>query len=112
MDGPTLDGLTRRLDHLERGLRRWRALGSLAWLLLASGTVINLVLLFGPGQQEEPQQQADADEEDTVEDKVQARSFVLVDEDGKPRALLGLRADGTPALAFSDAEGKVIWKAP
>ena len=104
---PTLITLIHRLDRLEKSLGRWRVLGSAAWILLAAGLTANFLLALEPLEPNEAQVEADA-----VEDRVQARSFVLVDDDGKPRALLGLRADGTPALAFSDSQGKVIWKAP
>jgi len=104
---PTLITLIHRLDRLEKSLGRWRVLGSAAWILLAAGLTANVLLAPEPQEPNKAQVEADA-----VEDRVQARSFVLVDDDGKPRALLGLRADGTPALAFSDSQGKVIWKAP
>ena len=109
---PTLSTLVRRLDHLERSLRRWRVLGSAAWILLAAGLTANFLLALEPLEPNEARAPAETDEGDAIVDKVQARSFVLVDDEGKPRALLGLRADGTPALAFSDSEGKVVWKAP
>lgn len=107
---PTLITLIHRLDRLEKSLGRSRVLGSAAWILLAAGLTANVLLAREP--QEPNKAQVEADEADAVEDRVQARSFVLVDDDGNPRALLGLRADGTPALAFSDSQGKVIWKAP
>lgn len=109
---PTLITLIHRLDRLEKSLGRWRVLGSAAWILLAAGLAANVLLAREPQEPNKAQVEAEADEADAVEDRVQARSFVLVDDDGKPRALLGLRADGTPALAFSDSQGKVIWKAP
>ncbi len=114
MTEPALDTLTQRLDRLERGLRRWRVLASLAWLLLAVGIGVNLaavsrVSLRPPDSQDST---PDAEEEPVAEDEVRAKSFVLVDDDDVPRAVLALRPDGAPALVFSDAAGKVLWKAP
>ncbi len=43
---------------------------------------------------------------------MRARAFVLVDDEGRPRAALAMRPDGTPALAFSTDDGRIIWKAP
>jgi len=39
---PTLSTLVRRLDHLEKSLRRWRVLGSAAWILLAAGLDVDV----------------------------------------------------------------------
>jgi hypothetical protein len=114
MTEPTLDTLTQRLDRLERGLRRWRVLASAAWLLLAVGIAINLAAVSRvPVRPPESQgSTSEAEEEPAAEEEVRAKSFVLVDDDDAPRAVLALRPDGAPALVFSDAAGKVLWKAP
>lgn len=67
MDQPTL---TQRLDRLERELRRWKILGSAAVAVLA------LVVLMGAKGAKVP-------------DEIRAKRFVLVDEIGKQRAVLG-----------------------
>jgi hypothetical protein len=110
------DQIVQRLTRLERGLRRWRALGAVAWLLLAAGLALNTTLLLkamsasdaevgGPGDNEEPPWVSEQDE-------VRSHAFVLVDSDGRPRAALAFRPDGTPALAFTDGDGRLIWTAP
>ena len=40
-----------------------------------------------------------------VQDVVTARRFVLVDETGQPRAVLGVGAEGEWALSLADAAG-------
>jgi hypothetical protein len=111
MNEETLEAVVERMDRLERGLRRWRILESTAWTILTVGVILNLFLVFrAVSLIEEPEEEPD--EAAQVEEEVRAKSFVLVDEDGRPRAALGFRADGTPALAFSDREGKLLWKAP
>ena len=111
-DADSLPALAHRLERLERGIRRWRVLGGIAWAGLALGVALNLALLVrvpgALGTDDEP----DTDESQVAEDEVRARAFVLVDDEGRPRGAFGLRADGNPALAFSDAQGKIIWKAP
>jgi len=119
MNGPTPDILIQRLDRLERSARRLRIGGAVILAILALLTVLNLLLLVGTarslvrivGGGDSAQDDAGSEEGD-VEEEVRARAFVLVDDDGNPRAVLAVRADGTPALAFSDQGGKVIWKAP
>ena len=43
--------------------------------------------------------------------EIRANSFVLEDENGKPRALLGVNKDGTGLLLY-DENAKEIWSAP
>jgi hypothetical protein len=111
MSSPEMETLMRRLDRLERGLRRWRILGGVAWTALAVSIAFMYVLAFHPV---EPDSETDEgpSPEASVEDEVRARAFVLVDDEGQPRAALAMRPDGTPALAFTDAEGRITWKAP
>jgi hypothetical protein len=101
MDESMLDALRQGLDRVERRLRRWRILAFIGWALLVRAISAQLA-----AQQEGASDTAEAEEE------VLAKRFVLVDEDGRPRAALAIRPDGSPGLAFSDEAGKVIWKAP
>ncbi len=112
MDDPTLDALTQRLDRLERRLRRWRILGSIAWAVLIAGNILSLLLLVEVSRQLGAAMEEMAGADEAVETVVVAKRFILVDDDGNPRAVLALRADGSPSLAFSDKDGKLIWKAP
>ena len=41
--------------------------------------------------------------------KMTAQSFVVVDEDGKRRAELGITREGEGALRVFDAHGKLVW---
>jgi hypothetical protein len=113
MDDQTVAALTQRLEALERRIRHWRRISGIAWIALAAALALNLLVL-APGLFSSGTPTADPDmaDTDTTEEEVRARAFVLVDDDGHPRALLGLRSDGTPALAFSDRDGKIVWKAP
>ncbi len=101
----------RRLDRLERGLRRWRIVGGVAWTALAASIALMYVLAFHPF---EPDSEADEapDREASIEDEVRAHAFILVDDEGLPRAALAMRPDGTPALAFTGPDGRITWKAP
>lgn len=108
----TLDSLAARLDRLERSLRRWRAVGCVAWALLVGGVALSLLLLVGISRELHAPPEGAAQEDEAAEEQVVAKRFVLVDEDGSPRAALAIRADGSPGLAFSDKDGRIIWKAP
>jgi hypothetical protein len=109
MSDDDVDALTQRLDRLERGLRRWRILGSVAWTALAASVALIYVLAFHPiGGTESGADDSPA----VVEDEVRARAFILVDDEGAPRAALAIRPDGTPALAFTSEDGRITWKAP
>lgn len=112
MTEPGLDVLAQRLDRMERRLRRWRLFGSLTLTVLAAGIALNLALLLGNPLRREIRAEDEETEDEGIEESIRARAFFLVDEDGTPRAAMTFRADGTPALAFSDRNGKVIWKAP
>jgi hypothetical protein len=78
------DHLTRRLDRLERENRRLKLLGGLALLGVAAVTVMG--------------QSTPAPVANTLE----AERFVLRDGAGNVRATLGLRPDGSAALALAD----------
>jgi hypothetical protein len=112
MSDSTVDILIERLDRLERGLRWWRILGVIGWAALAASVAFGYVLVFRPAGAPDGQDDAESDTQEFVEDEVKARAFVLVDEEGRPRAALGMRPDGTPALAFSTEDGHIVWKAP
>jgi hypothetical protein len=111
LSSPEVEILMRRLDRLERGLRRWRILGGVTWTALAASIALMYVLAFHPiepdfGTAEDPGQDV------AVDDEVRAHAFVLVDDEGQPRAALAMRPDGTPALAFTGPDGSITWKAP
>ena len=107
-----VEALTRRLDRLERRLRRWRIVGGVAWTALAASVALIYVLVFREIPDGDSADDSDSDAEAVVEDEVRAKAFVLVDEDGQPRAALAMRPDGTPALAFTNEDGQITWKAP
>ena len=111
MSHPEMETLMRRLDRLERGLRRWRIFGGVAWTALAASIALVYVLAFHPI---EPDSEPDEvpDPEAAIEDEVRAHAFVLVDDEGQPRAALAMRPDGTPALAFTGPDGHITWNAP
>jgi len=81
---PIPDQLTRRLDRLERENRRLKFVGALALLGLGALTVMG---------QTAPT---------SVANTLEAERFVLRDNAGNVRATLGLRPDGTAALALAD----------
>ena len=69
------------------------------------------VLAFQPGEPGFDSDEAPRPEA-AVDDEVRAHAFVLVDDEGQPRAALAMRPDGTPALAFTGPDGNITWKAP
>jgi hypothetical protein len=81
---PSHEHLAQRLDRLERENRRLKRLGALALVSLAALTVMG--------------QTAPVPVANTLE----AERFVLRDASGLVRATLGLRSDGTAALALAD----------
>lgn len=84
-----IETIIRRLDHLERVSRHWKAATTLAVATLA------VLLLIGAGKNGET----------SVPDELQARAFVLVDRNGVPLARLGLLPHGAWGLGFYD-QGK------
>jgi hypothetical protein len=112
MTDADVETLTRRLERLERGLRRWRVLGGIAWTALAAAVALIYVLAFQPAGESETAAENAPTPDGLVEEEVRARAFVLVDDDGTPRAALAMRPDGTPALAFTGEDGRITWKAP
>ena len=93
---PRTDEFVERIERLEasNGLlqgecRRWRR-GGLA--MAAIGVVLGITGAAAASR---------------VAPLLEANEFVLRDRDGKPRAALTVRDDGSPGLAFFDREGKV-----
>ena len=87
-----------RIENLEKGLASARRLNR--WLLAAVGLALGVWILagtFGP-------RTAGAEGGAGVVDKVRAKNFVLVDDAGKPRAMLCMDKDGA-MLGLSDKNG-------
>ncbi|WP_165246593.1 hypothetical protein [Paludisphaera soli] len=80
-----LEAATRRLE-LER--RRWRIVGT------ALTVGVGLLVTAGAAMRETPA-------------TIEAGEFVLRDPEGKARAALTIRPDGTPGLAFYDAKERM-----
>jgi hypothetical protein len=94
-----------RLENLERELARAKRRNR--WLLAAGGLAFGAWLLAGTL---EPRT-AGAQAAGAAVNEVRAKAFVLVDDAGKPRAVLSVNAVG-PALDLFDAAGRPIWSAP
>lgn len=75
-----------RLQKLERQHRRLKLTGSMVLLLAAAGLLMGQAL--------------------PTRRTVDAEEFVLRDAAGTPRAVLSLKAEGAPTLAFFDPSGK------
>src|SRR5262245_32843539 len=84
-----IDTMERRLERLERDSRYWKAMTTLAIVILS------LILLIGAGKSGET----------SVSNEVQAHACVLVDRTGTPLARLGLLPHGAWGLGFYD-QGK------
>jgi hypothetical protein len=80
-----IDALTQRVERLERVSHRWQMIAS------AAVVVLGVVLLLGTTNHHMP-----------VGQEIQARAFVLVDQQGKPLARLGLLPHGALGLGFYD----------
>jgi len=87
MNQAPLGTLVQRLDRLERHLRRWRVLGIVAMIALG------LVFLLGATSPK-------------AADEIRAKRFVLVDEDGRVRAMLHLAASRFAGLQLYDQSGR------
>jgi hypothetical protein len=90
MTESTHEAMLHRLAHVERGMRRWQVLGSLALALLA------LVVLLG----------AVGRPDGEVFEELRARAFVLVDREGKPRMDLRVARNDSTHLVLLDREGQ------
>jgi len=81
-----------RLARVERQCSLFKAGFALVTVALA------VVLLIGAGQdQDKPK----------VLEEVRAKRFVVQDETGRERAVLGMRLDGLPGILLKDKEGKL-----
>jgi hypothetical protein len=89
MTESTDDAAPDRLTRLERAVRRWQVVGSLATALVAG-----VVLMGALGR---------PDRGETTE--VRARAIVLVDPDGRPRMDLRVARNDSTHLVLMDREG-------
>ncbi|HEX7090447.1 MAG TPA: hypothetical protein VF192_09935 [Longimicrobiales bacterium] len=101
MDSQMTEGIRRaehvilqRLDHVERENRRLKRLSHLllAGLAILLGLTTSLLVVF-------------ARQSMATADVVQARRFVLRDENGLIRAVLGMQPDGSSRFALQDRDG-------
>jgi hypothetical protein len=102
MDSQKTEGIRRveqvilqRLDYVERENRRLRRLSHLllAGLAILLGLTTSLLVVF-------------ARQSMAAADVVQARRFVLRDENGLIRAVLGMQPDGSSRFALQDRDGQ------
>ncbi len=92
MSNPALETLAKRLDRLEREVRRWRMIG------ISLTTALALFALIGataPGP---------------VTEEIRARRFIVVGKDNTVRARLEVESNGRSALLLSDQDGKTSAK--
>lgn len=89
MTESTDDAASDRLTRLERAVRRWQVVGSLATVLVAG-----VVLMGALGR---------PDRGETTE--IRARAIVLVDPDGRPRMDLRVARNDSTHLVLMDREG-------
>jgi len=101
-----------RLEKLERELAETKAQSARAKRLnrhFLIGSIVCLGAIFTWAFLAQPSRLATAQAEGTAKDpalkEVRARSFVLEDENGKRRAVLGVDKDG-PSLVITDENGK------
>jgi hypothetical protein len=88
MNAPTQDPVLQRLARLERAAHWWKLVGG------ASVVILGLVIWLGASSAK-------------VSDEIQARQFVLLDNEGKARARLGMHPEqGGPYLGLYDKDGK------
>jgi hypothetical protein len=90
MTESTHDAVLHRLVYVERAMRQWQVVGSLALALLA------LVVLMGAVGRRE----VEAPEE------IRAQAFVLLDREGKPRMDLRVAGNDSTHLILLDREGQ------
>jgi hypothetical protein len=86
---PTDEAVLHRLARVERGMRRWQVIGSMALALLALVALLGAV--GGPD--------GDAREE------LRGRALVLVDREGRPRMDVRMTQHDTTHLVLLDREG-------
>jgi hypothetical protein len=83
------DAVLQRLARLERAVRRWHVIGSLAMAVVAG--VVLMGALVQPGGQETGE--------------IRARAMVLVDPNGRPRMDLRVARNDSTHLVLMDREG-------
>ena len=101
MNGEALACLAERLDRLERAHRRLKLASSATVLLLLSA------IGLGVAAPRSPQPIPEASPIGSVVDEVRAKRFVLVEDTGKVRAVLGAATRGAVSLELLDNDGKV-----
>ena len=90
MTESTHDAVLHRLVYVERAMRQWQVVGSLALALLA------LVVLMG----------AVGRTEGEAPEEIRAQAFVLLDREGKPRMDLRVAGNDSTHLVLLDREGQ------
>ncbi len=112
MAEPTLEALTRRVDHLERASRWWKRLARGAMALLGIVVLLGAVASKKTKSPTELRAQrivlVDKTEQGRAELTVTPENqpgLVLADGAGKPRLMLALSKYGAPTLSFVDAGG-------
>src|SRR5437867_10268562 len=101
MKGDALACLAERLDRLERAHRRWKLASSATVLLLLA------VIRLGAAAPRSPQPIPEASPIGSVVNEFRAKRFVLVEDTGKVRAVLGAATRGAVSLELLDNDGKV-----
>ena len=90
MDDATLHAVEQRLDRLERANRRWKVA-----VALAVGALGGVVALGAAGPAQVP-------------DELRAKRLVVVDQNNKPRAVLGPSSYGSSGLHLYDERQKEL----
>src|SRR5207244_2465582 len=95
------DRLTERLESLERAQRRWRLTSAATMLLLAG---IGFTAAAAPRS---PQLVPEAPLMGPAVGEIRAKRFLLVDDAGKLRAVLGAATGGAVSLGLIDNDDKI-----
>ncbi len=110
MTEPTLDTLTQRLDRLERENRRLKVAGAILLLALAAVGAMGQMTPRAVPKVVEAERFVLRDTKGNIlaimGTEASGTSLSLYDQKGKPRAWLGVTADGAPVLALFDQNGK------
>lgn len=88
--------LEERVEKLESELKHAKRQRRLTWGVAAVVVVLAVVMFYPQGK---------VAAQGNIADEIRARKIVLVDENGKTRASLGVLKDG-PALGLTDENGK------
>jgi hypothetical protein len=89
MTESTHDAVLHRLVYVERAMRQWQVVGSLAMALLALVVLLGAV---GRTEREAPEE-------------IRAQAFVLVDREGRPRIDLRVARNDSNQFVLLDREG-------